>query len=132
MEQKRRFYEQYGVEEYYIYDPDTFELVGWLRDGGTFRPIADLRGWTSPRLGVRFEPSDGDLLLFRPDGVPFRTFVEVSQQLNQVAHQRDELAHERDELAHERDELIQQRDRDRERAERLAAQLRALGLEPEA
>ena len=28
MERKFRFYEQYGVEEYYIYDPDEVELFG--------------------------------------------------------------------------------------------------------
>jgi Uma2 family endonuclease len=33
MEEKFEFYQQYGVEEYYIYDPDTFSLGGWLRQG---------------------------------------------------------------------------------------------------
>ncbi len=28
---KFRFYEQYGVEEYYIYNPDNGDLSGWLR-----------------------------------------------------------------------------------------------------
>ena len=28
---KLEFYDRYGVEEYYIYDPETGELVGWLR-----------------------------------------------------------------------------------------------------
>lgn len=31
MIQKFTFYERYGVEEYYLYDPQTLELTGWLR-----------------------------------------------------------------------------------------------------
>lgn len=31
MEKKLLFYDRYGVEEYYIYDPDTNQLAGWLR-----------------------------------------------------------------------------------------------------
>ena len=31
MERKFQFYERYGVEEYYIYDPDRGDLVGWRR-----------------------------------------------------------------------------------------------------
>ncbi|MEI6046338.1 MAG: Uma2 family endonuclease, partial [Chloroflexota bacterium] len=31
METKRGFYQLYGVEEYYIYDPDSYSLSGWIR-----------------------------------------------------------------------------------------------------
>ena len=34
MTRKFRFYERHGVEEYYLYDPDTGELSGWQRQGG--------------------------------------------------------------------------------------------------
>ena len=30
MQRKFQFYEKYGVEEYYIYDPETGALEGWL------------------------------------------------------------------------------------------------------
>ena len=30
---KFRFYERYGVEEYYYYDPSKDELTVWLREG---------------------------------------------------------------------------------------------------
>ena len=33
MDRKFRFYEQYGVEEYYVYDPDDGSLEGWRRVG---------------------------------------------------------------------------------------------------
>lgn len=31
MDKKLLFYDRYGVEEYYIYDPDRNNLRGWLR-----------------------------------------------------------------------------------------------------
>lgn len=34
MSRKFQFYQQYGVEEYYVYDPDNGLLYGWLRVGG--------------------------------------------------------------------------------------------------
>jgi len=53
--EKRAFYERYGVEEYYVYDPETGAMEGWLRREGRLQPIAEIEGWVSPRLGVRFE-----------------------------------------------------------------------------
>ena len=52
---KFRFYEEYGVEEYYIYDPDTGELSGFLRANGRLDEIEKMNGWISPRLGCRFD-----------------------------------------------------------------------------
>src|SRR5438874_1420885 len=34
MIRKYKFYNRYGVEEYYVYDPDSGELTGWQRQGG--------------------------------------------------------------------------------------------------
>ena len=31
MHRKLRFYEQYGVSEYYLYDPDRLDFTGWMR-----------------------------------------------------------------------------------------------------
>ena len=51
---KFRFYERYGVEEYYLYDPDFNELEGWIRNKERLQVIDVTNGWTSPRLGIRF------------------------------------------------------------------------------
>jgi Uma2 family endonuclease len=131
MIRKFRFYERFGVEEYYVYDPDSGELSGWLRSGAALEEIPEMAGWVSPRLGIRFEPGGGDLRIYGPDGRPFATYLELAQQRDELAQQRDELAQQRDELAQQRDELAQQRETERQRVERLAAQLRALGVEPE-
>jgi Uma2 family endonuclease len=103
MTRKFRFYERHGVEEYYLYDPDTGELSGWQRQGDTLEEIEPMEGWISPRLGVRFELEQGVFQLYRPDGERFATYVE----------------------------LMEQREQEHQRAERLAARLRTLGIDPE-
>lgn len=84
MKRKQAFYNRYGVEEYYSYDPDRNHLLGWLRPSdrpqgesiqnhgtpgngtgtqgngtqgnGTpdLVPIPTMADWVSPRLGIRF------------------------------------------------------------------------------
>lgn len=110
MTRKFRFYERYGVQEYYLYDPDTGELSGWLREDNALEEIEVMDGWVSPRLGIRFALEDNELVLHRPDGERFLTYVELMQKREQ-AERRAEQEHER--------------------AERLAQQLRELGIDPD-
>src|SRR5262249_51994736 len=72
---KFRFYERFGVEEYYVYDPDDVELVGYRRVGTELQEIEEINGWVSPRLKVKLELIDGELRLTGPDGRPFATYV---------------------------------------------------------
>src|SRR5438094_881692 len=55
MTRKFEFYVRYGVEEYYLYDPDSGDLNGWRREGAVLREIPAMIGHVSPRLGIRFE-----------------------------------------------------------------------------
>ena len=127
---KFRFYEQFGVEEFYTYDPQHGELSGWIRDGERFREIETMSGWVSPRLGVRFDISSGELQVFRPDGRRLPTYVELAEQ-SDVALRAAELERRRADEAHARaDEAHARAQQERERAERLAARLRELGVEP--
>jgi Uma2 family endonuclease len=90
MERKRGFYEQYGVEEYYLYDPDAGVLEGWLRRGRQLVALKPIEGWVSPRLGIRFEPGEhpGDeWRVYGPDGRVFVSYVEVIEQRNQAEWQ---------------------------------------------
>jgi Uma2 family endonuclease len=112
MTRKFRFYEKYGVEEYYIYDPDEVRLSGWLRSDGGLEEIPDVEGWVSPRLGIRFELGE-ELRLIGPDGRPFVSYVELARQ--------------RDEMERRSEEAERRGEEDRRRAERLAARLRELG-----
>ena len=80
MLQKTIFYQRYGVEEYYVYDPDEIELTGFTRSGDWLEPIEEMNGWISPRLGIRFELKEDTLEIYRPDGQKFLTPVELNQR----------------------------------------------------
>ncbi len=116
MIRKYQFYQRFGVEEYYLYDPYEVELLGWLRAGDELREIPEMSGWVSPRMGIRFEVGE-DLMIFGPDGRPFATYLEIARQ--------------RDESERRADESERRADESERRAERLAAKLRALGLDPD-
>jgi hypothetical protein len=80
MLKKEQFYDRYGVAEYYVYDPDDNELVGWRREAGQWQRIDEVHGWISPLLGVRFELTTEMLIMHRPDGSRFETFAELLQR----------------------------------------------------
>ncbi|MFG3817535.1 Uma2 family endonuclease [Limnothrix redekei] len=120
MVKKQPFYDTYGVEEYYAYDPDRNDLSIWLRSGqGSLQPVFETTpNWISPRVGVRFQLTEETLMLFRPDGLPFSTLLAELQRAEQ-AEQRAMEAEKRAEQAEQQ-------------LDRLAARLRALGIDPDA
>ena len=115
MSGKLIFYLDYGVEEYYLYDPDTNNLKGWIRNQGTFSPIKSMNNWISPRLGIRFDLSGEELQLFLPNGQPFTTF-------NQEKYRAEsERLRAEQEKARAESAIL--------RAEKLAQKLRELGID---
>ncbi|NJK67806.1 MAG: Uma2 family endonuclease [Microcoleus sp. SU_5_3] len=117
MIQKFRFYERYGVEEYYLYDPQAIEMTGWQRVEEKLEEIEQIDGWVSPRLGVRFQLSETQLQMFGPSGEPFMSFVEIAR-LRQEAEARAEQA----------ETLLEQ---ERSRSQALEARLREMGIDPD-
>ncbi|MBD2082007.1 Uma2 family endonuclease [Leptolyngbya sp. FACHB-17] len=117
MEQKLLFYDRYGVEEYYLYDPDTNQLRGWLRTDVFLEEIEDFSSYVSPRLGIWFDVTLNPMQIYRPNGEKFLSYSELNQQFQQ----------ERARAEHERARAEQER----ARAERLAARLRELGIDPD-
>lgn len=102
MADKFAFYQQYGVEEYYLYDPDHGRLQGWLRNSqGKLTAIPAMQGWHSPRLGVRFEMEGKELAPYYPDGRRFLTMIELDA-LRAAAEHRANQVEERLEVAMER------------------------------
>lgn len=99
--EKFRFYERFGVEEYYLYDPDSGRLQGWVRGGDELTAIESMRGWHSPRLKVRFDLEGLDLCLYAPSGERFASFVEVIQR-SEAAQQRATAAEQRAQTAEQR------------------------------
>ncbi len=143
---KYDFYEQHGVEEYYVYDPDRCTMEGWLRRDGRFQSIPEMNGFVSPRLGIRFDTSGDELVLYRPDGHRFLTFLELNEQAEaakqqaEAAKQQAEAAKQQaaaaqrhaDEERHEKEQARLQAAEAKKRAEQLAARLRSLGIDPDA
>jgi hypothetical protein len=104
MTAKAGFYRRYGVEEYYIYDPDPdrLELSGFIRRQDDLVAIEPMDGHVSPRLKIKFEMHEHGLHIIRPDGRPFVTYEDVAQA--------EELAR-------------REANQERERADRLQAEL---------
>lgn len=123
MRHKLKFYDRYGVEEYYMYDPDRGRLAGWVRTSQGLTPISQMEGWVSLRTGVRFNLEGSELILTRPDGRRFETFVELAKR---AAAEEEQAGVERQRAETER----QRAEAERQRAERLAERLRALGIDP--
>jgi Uma2 family endonuclease len=131
MLRKLEFYQRYGVEEYYLYDPDQLELTGLLRAGDTLELLESMVGWVSPRLQIRFQPTEAGLEIYRPDGERFLTYVELAQQRD-AERQRAESECQRAEAAlAQLDQERIQREQAQERMTALEAKLRELGVEPD-
>ncbi|MGL4552551.1 MAG: Uma2 family endonuclease [Gemmataceae bacterium] len=71
------FYDEHGVEEYYLYDPKRNRFRAYQRGQAALRPLDRAREYRSPRLGVRFDTSGTELAVLRPDGGRFLTFAEL-------------------------------------------------------
>lgn len=139
MQRKFGFYQRYGVEEYYAYDPQGRTLSGWRRAGNVLVEIENMQGWVSPRLGVRFELVEGVLQLYGPDGTPFWSYVDLARQWREEKRRADRqmqrAEREKKRAEQERRRAQQEKlhaEQEKRRAEQLAEQLRKLGVDPQA
>lgn len=137
MEKKLLFYDRHGVEEYYLYDPDTNDLEGWIRTEGYLENIESLKNWVSPRLGVRFDLSGEELQIFRPDGDRFLSYTEIAQQAEQSKLEAEQSKLEAEQSKRQADQQKQRADQledeleqERSRSQALFDRLRAAGIDP--
>jgi Uma2 family endonuclease len=135
-------YARYGVEEYYLYDPERKVLQAWVRESGGLRPVAGVEGFRSPRLRVRFWPARDGLKIERPDGTAFESHLDLvrrsaderrraDKEKKRADQERARAERERARAEQERIRAEQERiraEQERAWAERLAARLRSLGL----
>jgi Uma2 family endonuclease len=117
MNRKLLFYDRFGVEEYYLYNPDNNELSGWVRREGFLDLIEPMVDWVSPLLQIRFDLSTDELQIFRPDGQRFLSYVEIAQRAEEERHRAEEERQRAEEAE--------------ARANRLAQKLREMGIDPE-
>ncbi|MEG4208683.1 Uma2 family endonuclease [Microcoleus sp. S13_B4] len=130
MIQKFKFYERYGVEEYYLYNPEQVDLTIWQRRDQELEAVESADGWVSPRLGVRFQLSETALQIFGSNGAPFVSFVELAQLREQAelrAEQEQQRAEQERQRAEQAETLLEQ---ERARSEALEARLREMGIDP--
>ncbi len=139
------FYQNYGVEEYYIYDPDTLEFTGTQRVGDRLEEIPEINGWVSPRLGIRFQITPETLEIYRPDDRKFLTSVELDRLREQESQRADreqqekQLAQQEKQLAQQEKQLAQQqleeertlRQQEQQRYQALIELLREKGIDPQ-
>jgi Uma2 family endonuclease len=92
MDMKLLFFDRYGVEEYYIYDPQLQILRVFLRQDEGLRIMPFDQDWTSLRLGIHFQMGEDGLTLYRPDGVAFQTFEEASLRAEEAERRSQKLA----------------------------------------
>ncbi|MGK7893880.1 MAG: Uma2 family endonuclease [Xenococcus sp. (in: cyanobacteria)] len=110
MNKKLLFYEHHGVEEYYIYDPEKNDFSGLLKNKQELEVIEDIDNWISPRLGIRFQLAEPELMIYYPDGQSFSSYSEEKEKAEQERQRAEQEC---------------------QRAEKLAAKLRELGINPE-
>ena len=120
---KFQFYQRYGVQEYYVYDPDDIELIGWQRVDYYLEPIESINDWTSPLLKVRFLLGEDTLKLYQPNGNLFLTSVELQERLTESEQKLTESEQRRAESEQKLNES-------EAKNARLAAQLQELGIDP--
>jgi hypothetical protein len=156
MKKKLEFYQRYGVQEYYIFDPLKETLQGYLRDRTT-NQLAEisadaLHGWQSPLLQIWFRREQQKWLFCLPNGAPFRPRKEVVE-FGEAQRQRAEAAEAREVAERQQRKAaeaakatalqqaeIERQQRQIERQHReaaeaqlaaMAAKLRAMGLNPD-
>ncbi len=93
MARKFEFYEEYGVEEYYIYNPDTYDFSAWFRRNSKLRVAEFGSELTSPRLAIRFVLPDppAPLEIYHPNGRRFVDGATLSQERDRLAAKLREL-----------------------------------------
>ncbi len=125
MQKKFEFYQLHGVQEYYIIYPETPASVKiWRRAGENLIVVPDVASWVSPRTGIRLEVREGEVAVFGPNGKVFDDPI-------QMASARDRAMNLAQNYEKALDSVNQSRDAEYERAEKLAAKLRELGIDPD-
>ena len=129
MGEKLLFYQRYGIQEYYIYDPDRIELSGFVRNLDWFEPIAEMNGWVSPLLEIRFQLTENTLEIYRPDGRRFLTPVEMDR-LREQEQEEKELAQSQAQQERQRaEEAIAQLEEERQRYQALLQKMQQQSMD---
>jgi Uma2 family endonuclease len=117
---KQFWYEEHGVREYYVYDPEKNVLVAHQRDNGWLRPVIVRTEYVSPLMGVRFVMTGPEMTIYHPNGRPFLTLLELEAEREREQRLRRDAEGRADEARQQADEARQQADAANLRSRRLA------------
>jgi Uma2 family endonuclease len=92
MRKKFEFYERYGVEEYYVFDPDRQILQAWHRVDEQLKGVELGNRYRSPLLSIIFKKTGGEWVVQKPNGRKFYSFVETAQRLQKKASRANQRA----------------------------------------
>jgi Uma2 family endonuclease len=92
MVDKLQFYDEHGVAEYYVYDPEANGLLAYVRGLAALRLVRFQGQFTSPRLGIRFDLSGPEMVVYHPDGRPFLTFEQLEAERAAAEQRASRLA----------------------------------------
>ncbi len=124
------YQDRFRTPEYFWFDPEDLELAGFRLISQEYQPIvANESGklW-SDVLELYLGIHDGKLRYFSPDGELVPTPEEAALQAKQ---ETKEAKQETKEAQQQAEQAQQQAEQAQQRADRLADQLRILGIEPE-
>jgi Uma2 family endonuclease len=119
------FYEEHGVEEYYLFNPDRNRLHVFLRQGHALIRVRGEQSFVSPRLGIRFDLSGAEMVVYYPDDRRFLSFEELEAERIE-AEQRAKKAEQRAEKAEHRAARLAELGRKARRGEASAEELQEL------
>ncbi|TAG03823.1 MAG: Uma2 family endonuclease [Cytophagia bacterium] len=133
---KLKFCYQYGVQEFYVYNPLKNTLYGWYRDSNTnkgFVNVLFMQGFVSPLLGIRFEIGTDTIKIYTPENQEFLTFIEQSDALeNAIEKQKEALEAEKIAIKiaqkerTEKEKALEIAEEERTEKEKLMAEIEAL------
>ena len=124
---KLAWYDRFGVEEYWVLDPDHGRVAWYERQPGgglvqqRWRPEV-----ASPRLGIRFVIEPGEVVPLAPDGTRFADDQMLVEQARAAQARADEEAARADEEAALRAQAVARADEHAARAGQAEAALTAL------
>lgn len=125
MLKKRDFYEQHGVSEFIILDPEKKEFTAYIsQEGKLVEMNKPGEVWESPMLGISIQILDEKLTVQHPDGSPFKSFEEIQEEKKELQEAKNELQVEKEAALEAKNEALLE-------IERLKARLRELGENPE-
>ncbi|NER26935.1 MAG: Uma2 family endonuclease [Symploca sp. SIO1C4] len=127
---KNLYQDQFRTPEYFWFSPETLEFAGFRLVGTQYQPIAANNiGWLwSETLKLYLGISQGQLRYFTASGERIPTPGEAAQQEQQRAQQEQQRAQQEQQRAQQAELLLEQ---ERQKVEKLAARLRAMGIDPE-